>query len=203
MSDMVLTRVITEAAVVADTFKIAGDWTALFTDGVRFRVTGSTANDGVYTCDGNSTFGAGSTTITVAEDITDATADGILEYWRDVAAVTNISGPALALDTEDVTAHDSPNGWEESVPTVLRTGEVGLDINYDPAEVTHDATDGLPMVMGTRRLNNFELVLPVPAPAGTVWAFNGYVTGFEPSAPHDGKLSASVTIKPSGEPTLL
>jgi hypothetical protein len=40
-----------------------------------------------------------------------------------VANVTNIGGPSLALDVEDVTSHESTGGWEEVVATILRTGE--------------------------------------------------------------------------------
>ena len=202
MSDMVTTRAITEASVANDTFKVAGDVTALFTDGVSFRVTGSTGNDGTWICDGDSTFGVGVTTITVTGDVTDATADGIIELWRAVAQITNLSGPALALDTVDVTAHDSTGAWEEVVPTIVRSGEVTLEINYDPSEITHDTTDGLPAAMIAQDLTDFEIVWPFPVVGGTTWEISAYVTGFEPSAPHDGKISASVTLKVSGVPTL-
>jgi predicted secreted protein len=194
-----------------------------------------------------------------------------------VANVTSIGGPALALDTEDVTAHDSTGGWEEVVPTILRTGEVTLDINYDPASQMHrmgtgaglsilvastadekftvlgdyhllftagvhfrvegstgndgswevdssvysapntvitvtgnitDATaDGkivvvtLPMALKTRELVDF--ILRFPDIASTEWTFSAYVTKFEPSAPYDGKMTASVSLKPSGVPVLV
>lgn len=203
MSDMVTTRAITEASIVNDTFKVAGDVTALFTDGTVFRVTGSTGNDGTWTCDGNSTFGGGVTTIAVTGDVTDATADGILELWREVANITNIGGPALSLDTVDVTAHNSTGAWEEVVPTILRTGEVSLDINYDPTEVTHDATDGLPAAMIAQDLTDFEIVFPIPVIGGTTWALSAYVTAFEPSAPYDGKISATAALKVTGAPTLV
>jgi len=203
MSDMVTTRAITEASIAGDTFKVAGDVTALFTDGVSFRVTGSTGNDGTWICDGDSTFGAGATTIAVTGDVTDATADGILELWREVAQITNLSGPALSLDTVDVTAHNSTGAWEEVVPTIVRSGKVTLDINYDPTEITHDATDGLPAAMAAKTLIDFEIVWPFPIVGGTTWAISAYVDEFEPSAPYDGKISASTTLKIDGVPTLV
>lgn len=202
MSDMVITRAIHAANIAPDTFELVGDFTLLFLDGVVFRVTGSTANDGVWTCHGDSTFGAGDTTIHVTGNILDATADGIIEYWPEIAAVVGVSGPGLTLDTVDVTAHDSTGGWEEVVPTILRTGEVTLEINYDPAEATHEAlATGLLFVMSTERLNDFELVFPDLAV--TTWAFSAYVTGFEPGAPHEGKLSAAVSMKVTGVPVLV
>ena len=206
MSDMDVTRLILVADPVTDTFEIDDDWTALFTAGVTFRVTGSTGNDATYTCDVNSTYdpppGTERTTITTVEAVADNTADGLIEYWPSVAHITNVGGPALSLDTVDVTAHNSTGAWEEHVPTILRTGEVTLDINYNPAEVTHDATDGLPAVMKAKRLNDFEVVFPIPVVGGTTWAISAYVNKFEPGAPHDGKSSASVALEVTGEPTL-
>lgn len=120
------------------------------------------------------------------------------ESFTPVAQVRDISGPGLSLDNEDVTTHDSTGGWEEVVATILRTGEMTLEIVYDPADGTHDATTGLVADMEAKTLRNFELEWP----DATEWSFAAYVTGFEPGAPHDGSLTASVTLKLSGVPTL-
>lgn len=202
MSDMVA-RAIHEAAVVADTFRIVGDVTLLFTDGVAFRVVGSTGNDGRWYCHGDSTLDAGDTLIHVTGDILDATADGSIYLLRAVGNVTNLQGPGLSLDTVDVTAHDSPSSFEEVVPTIVRGGEVTVDINYDPTEATHDDTTGLPRALRLKTLNDYEVIWPFPALGGTTWRFSGYVTKFEPTAPHDGKLSAATAFKVSGAPILL
>ena len=124
------------------------------------------------------------------------------ETFDEIAAVTSIGGPGLSLDTEDVTCHDSTEGWEEVVATVLRTGEVTLEINYDPADDTHDLTGtlGLLAKAAAKTLTNFKLTFPDAAT--TEWSFSAYVTGFEPSAPVDGALTASVTLKITGKPTL-
>lgn len=115
-----------------------------------------------------------------------------------VANVVSIDGPALSLDTADVTAHDSPGGWEELVPTILRSGEVTLEINYNPTEASHkNAASGLLHQLVNRTTDTWTF----GGPMGT-WSFSGYVTAFSPSAPHDGKLSASVTIKPTGKVTI-
>jgi predicted secreted protein len=114
-----------------------------------------------------------------------------------IANITSISGPGLALDTEDVTAHDSTGGWEEVVPTILRSGEVSLDINYDPAAATHKNTAlGLLHMLINRTLTAWTIAGPMGA-----WTFSAYVTKFEPSAPYDGKLTASVTLKVTGAVT--
>lgn len=128
------------------------------------------------------------------------------ETFDAIANVTNIGGPGFSVDTIDVTAHDSAGAFEETIASIIRTGELSLDINYDPTEMTHSGdptpltTEGLLAVLVARAARNFELEFPT-TPA-VVWEFSGLVTGFEPGAPYDDKLSASVTIKLTGQPTL-
>ncbi len=117
----------------------------------------------------------------------------------EVAQVQSISGPGLALDTEDVTSHDSPGGWEEVVGTILRSGEISLDIVYDPKAATHKyATGGLLYDLVSRTPTTYTLTFP----DSTSWSFSALVVGFEPSAPVEGALTASVTLKLTGSVTL-
>jgi predicted secreted protein len=119
-----------------------------------------------------------------------------------VASVTNLSGPGIAVDTEDVTSHDSTGAWEELVVTIIRSGEVTADIVYDPVADSHDgtATSGLVYSMKNKVKRHFSITFSDAA--NTVWSFPGYVTGFEPSEPVDGALTASVTIKIDAVPSL-
>lgn len=119
------------------------------------------------------------------------------ETFTKIAKVTNIGGPSLSLDTEDVTDHDSVDGWEEVMATILRSGEVSLELSFLPVNAGHV---GLINDMTNRTLRNFRLVFPDDS--NTTWSFAGYVVGFDPSAPHDNKLEATVTIKPTGKPIL-
>lgn len=117
--------------------------------------------------------------------------------------ILNLGGPNLSLDVSDVTTHDSTNAWDESVATVLRSGDLPFDIVYDPAEDTHDATagNGLLSRMEGKTLTNFSFIFSDTG--STTWAFDGYVTGFTPNSPHDGPLTASVSVKITSEPTLV
>lgn len=117
-----------------------------------------------------------------------------------VAQVSNIGGPGLALDTDDVTTHDSASGWEEMVGTILRSGEVTLDLVYDPNAASHSyATDGLGDRYENKKLTRCQLTFPGPY----TWTFSAFVTGYEPASPADGALTASVTLKITGAPTLV
>ena len=117
------------------------------------------------------------------------------------AQVSNISGPGLSLDTEDVTSHDSTGAWEEVVGTILRSGEITMDIVYDPAGPTHaNVANGLLADLIARTvIATFHLTF---SDAVTIWDFSALVTGFEPSAPVGGSLTASVKFKLTGQPTL-
>ena len=118
-----------------------------------------------------------------------------------IVQIQSISGPGLSLDTEDVTTHDSTGAWEEVVATILRSGEVSLDIVYDPNTATHkNAAGGLLADMVARTAQTYNLVFP--STAAVTWTFSAFVTGFEPSAAHNGALTAAVKMKITGQPTL-
>jgi predicted secreted protein len=125
---------------------------------------------------------------------------GTSEVFTTVAEVTNIGGPKFALDTLDVTNHSSTSAWREFIAGLLDPGELSLDLSFVPTGATHSQTSGLLRDMKNRTKRNFQMVFPDVG--GTTWAFSGYVTGFEVGAPVDDKLSASVTIKITGAPTL-
>lgn len=118
------------------------------------------------------------------------------EVFTTIANVTSISGPSFALDTIDVTAHDSANGIREFVAGLVDVGEISLDLNFDPSETTHT---GLRDDLINRIARHFKLVFPV-SPAVT-WSFTALVTAFSLNEPMDDKLSGSVTLKISGLPT--
>lgn len=118
----------------------------------------------------------------------------------EIAAVTSITGPGLGVETVDVTSHDQAEAWEEQVATVIRSGEVTLDIVYDPADDTHDATatGGLAYRLKNRTLTWFDLIFFTTYE----WTFFGYVNGFEPTGEIGGALTASVKVKIAEAPTL-
>ncbi len=123
------------------------------------------------------------------------------ETFTPVAKIISISGPGIGLDTEDSTDHESPQGWEEAIATIKRSGEISMDLHFLPGSATHGAAAGLIKKLNDRTKTNFQLVFP---DAGvTTWTFAAFVTGFEAAAPHDGKLTASCKLKITGVPTLV
>jgi predicted secreted protein len=119
------------------------------------------------------------------------------EVFSDIAEVTNISGPGMSMDTIDVTNHGSAGGWKEYAGGLLDGGEVKLELNFLPADTSQKL---LATTLAARTKKNFKLEFPDTA--NTTWSFSAFVTNFEPSAPVDGKLGASVTLKITGQPAL-
>ncbi|MBA9002009.1 phage tail tube protein [Thermomonospora cellulosilytica] len=112
-----------------------------------------------------------------------------------LANVTSIEGPGLSRETIDVTAHDSPDAWMEFRGGLKDGGELSLEVNYDPAE--HDV---LVADLDDDEPRDYRLVFPDPA--ATTWTLKLILTEFQPEAPVDDKLAASLTFKVSGKPVL-
>jgi len=116
------------------------------------------------------------------------------ETFTTIAEVKDITPPSLELGTEEVTSHGSPDGWREYVGTLLDGGEVEFELNFIPTDAGHQA---LISDMQNRVNRNFKIVFP----DGSTWSFTALVTKFEPDAPVEGVLTASVTLKVTGKPT--
>ena len=115
------------------------------------------------------------------------------EVFTTIAEVTNLSGPSLTTETIDVTNHSSASNFREKIASLKDGGEVTFSINYLPANATHkDATGGILNDWKNRTARNFQIVWSDSG--STTWPFTGIVTGFTPTAPIDGALTADVTI---------
>lgn len=125
---------------------------------------------------------------------------GSPENFTTIAEVTDITGPGLVQDPLDVTSHESPGAFREFVGGLLDGGEVTFTINYVPTAATQDASTGLIADMIARIVRNFQLVFPDVG--ATTWSFAALITAFEPAEPVDDRLSAEVTLKVTGQPTL-
>lgn len=117
------------------------------------------------------------------------------EVFTAIANLTNVDDGGRTRNTIDVTAHDSPNAYMEFVGGLIDPGEVTIDINYDPA--VHDVLEA---DLEDTDPRNYQIVFPDTA--ATTFSFAAVMTGFSKSAPHDDKLSGSLTFKVSGKPTI-
>ena len=126
---------------------------------------------------------------------------GSPEAFTTIAEVGDIAGPELSVDTEEVTNHSSPGGYEEFIATIKRSGEVTFPINFIPTDATHNQVTGVLAAAKNRTLKNWRIVLTDAGPSR--WQFAALVTGFSGASPVVGKQSAEITLKISGEPVLV
>jgi len=122
------------------------------------------------------------------------------EVFTTIAEVLDITGPGLTSDLVDITNMDSAGKWEESLPTILRSGEITFSVNFLPVNATQSSTSGLINDFENRTNRNFQLVFTDSGT--TTWSIAAYVTNVSPSMPVAGATTMDVTLKLTGQPTL-
>lgn len=113
-----------------------------------------------------------------------------------VGEVMAINGPGLARDAMEVTDMDSTDRFREFVGGLKDGGEISLDVGFDPN--SDDVTDWL-SDFNTNTAGYYKIVFA----DSTEWGFAALLTGFEPSTPHEDKMTATVTYKLTGKPTFI
>ncbi len=121
----------------------------------------------------------------------------IAEEFTEIAEVVSISGPAWALDPLEMTSHDS-GGNREFIGGLIDGGEITLELNFIPTDETQGMDGGLIEDLQGRVIHNYQLQFTDDPVTPTVYEFQAFPTAVEPSAPVDGKLSASITLKVTG-----
>ena len=113
--------------------------------------------------------------------------------YTNLAEVTNVTPPSISRDAVDASHMQSPNAWREFISGMKDGGEVSLELNFVP---------GGPAVTTIVALFAIKQSMPckITFPNGEMWTFDGIVTGFEPEAPLDDKMVATVTFKVTGQP---
>jgi predicted secreted protein len=121
---------------------------------------------------------------------------GGTEVFTTIAKIKDISGPTLNRGTHD--ASTQTTDWSEVVPGLKKGGQFTFDVNFIPTDTTHDHQTGLikDFIDGTKR--NFRIIWPDAG--NTIDQYAAYVVNFEPDAPVDGLLTASVTLEITGDP---
>lgn len=124
----------------------------------------------------------------------------VSQMFTTIGNVMNISGPSLALETIDTTSHDTADKFREFIGGLRDAGEVSFSVNFLPSHATQSSTSGLIKDLEDATLRDFQIVFPFTAVV--TWAITALVTGYTPTAPIDDKMTADVTLKVSGKPTL-
>jgi len=112
--------------------------------------------------------------------------------FTQIAELRDITPPALTRNTIELTNHN--NSDDEYIVGIRRHGELSFNVNFVPANGTHDHLTGLQQKWFDGERNVYRLTFP----DGTAWLFSGFVTNVAPSNPVDDRLGADVTIRPTG-----
>jgi hypothetical protein len=123
--------------------------------------------------------------------------------WARIAEVTSITPPGLSADAQEATHTESTGGFREFIPGLLDGGECSAEMNFIPGG------PGAALIIARMKAREVVQARVIfndgdhdASPIGaTVWSFNAVVTGFEPEAPVEETMTASVTFKVTGEPT--
>jgi predicted secreted protein len=120
------------------------------------------------------------------------------EVFTEIAEVTGVTPPNMARDTVDASHEQSPGAWREFIAGMKDGGEVSFDLNFIPGGTAAAALMAEYDLDGPDALKNRQVVFPDTS----MFEFAAILTGFEPDAPLDDKMSAKVTFKVSGKPVL-
>ncbi len=118
-----------------------------------------------------------------------------------IGEVVSVSGPGVSRDTIDVTHTSSDDDAREFIRGLIDGGEVSFEVNFLPGSTTQ-AVFTTSLTDGIATTSKPEFAIVFTDAATTAWQFAGISTGWEPSGSIDGKMSASASIKVSGNPPI-
>lgn len=116
-----------------------------------------------------------------------------------VAGINAINGIELSVETVDVTTHDSPDSYKETIAGLIEAGDVSIEGFFKQG----DSNGQLAMLTDLNARTPRTASIIFPASTGTTWSFAGLITALKiGDAPVDGAIPFTATIKPTGKPTL-
>lgn len=116
------------------------------------------------------------------------------EIFTALGEVLSINGLSVTKDTVDVTHMQSPQRWEEIISSIKRTGEISVEMNFVPDGTT---TDNCFADVNSNVPRNYQFITP---DAAVTWTVMCHATGYEMGIPLDDKMTATLTLKPTGKP---
>ncbi len=110
----------------------------------------------------------------------------------DIGEVFNITPPGGTADRVEATHMKSPGRRREYIAGLIDSGEASFEINFVPGSPT-DA-------FLRRLLTSGEIVQhQIEFPNGATVTYDAAVTGYEKTVPLDDRMTATITVAPSGD----
>jgi len=126
--------------------------------------------------------------------------------YTNIAKIRDMSGPSISRNEIEIADRSMTTYYNEYIGGRVDPGAISFGLTWDPiADTTHAQT------AGTGLLSDFETEQCTLATwqwqldgcGGTAtFTFDGFVSGFDVDDPMDDVLTAELTIKISGKPTL-
>lgn len=111
--------------------------------------------------------------------------------YTEIAEVTSITPPNESVDVIDVTHMSSPNRTREFIQGLIDPGDASCELNWVPGAATDD------YVLAWRQSGESRSCR-ITTPNNTTYTFPAFVTGWAPTMPIDGKMTATLTMKVAG-----
>ncbi len=112
-----------------------------------------------------------------------------------IGSITSITLPSRTVAAIKVTDLDATNKWESYIPGMLDAGELTLELNFDGSDSGNSNKLNTAL---TAAAKDWVIVFPDTS----TFTCNGFMTSLGGgSANNDDKITETVTLKFSGEPT--
>jgi hypothetical protein len=108
-----------------------------------------------------------------------------------IGELKDITPPPITRNALELTTHN--DDYDSYIVGIKRRGEMTFTVNFIPSGETQ-ALNGLVKAWDVGSLDAYVVTYPDL----TRWVFSGYVTNVAPTAPVDGPLEASITVRPTG-----
>lgn len=115
-----------------------------------------------------------------------------------IAEMGDIAWPSFKRNVFDATTQN--RNIDANILGVLRRDPITIKLNFLPADPTHDHLTGLlsAIIVEPPPVDGYKFTFPSAA-GGAIWVMSGQCSAVNNiMAPVDGKMSADVTITPSG-----
>ncbi len=112
------------------------------------------------------------------------------------AYILEEGGPGLSRVSVETTHMGTTGGKTFRPGDLYDGGELSLTVAFDPSISP-------PMLAGEQP-ETITVTWPIPAAltTGAIWSFSGFMTAYNPTAPIEDKMTATVTIKITGNVSL-
>lgn len=120
--------------------------------------------------------------------------DGAGNYTT-IPEVSRLSGPSIRFDLLDVTSHDSTGFFREFIPGLADGDRITAELNWRPSNAVQKQVR---VDQYARTLRAFKIVFP-DTTDNTV-DVDCYIEGMPPKADIGTPLTASLSLKITGEP---